>query len=441
MIRRSHYLDKIKPWMGKPVVKAITGLRFQYIAQIIKKIQIWGLKGVVDFFLGKISNYILAHRFEKMLKKHPYINPERGITIIGTFRETFSLSKTMRDFIFSLKEAGISYQTYDLSTKDRSCSKELVDVLTPKKDFNIGKYSHIVDMFNSPLPKVLLPYVSRIVFWEFDSGLIESFPRLSDVKNIIAMSDYNYEYFQKAFSADIKVSKILYPLRIEKCALEDRTETRKRYGMSDDDFVVFFNFAYGSSFHRKNPDGAMKAFAKALADKPDAKLVYKTNNKNEFPHRHSELLGLAKELGISERFITIDDYMGQRDIFSITNACDVYLSLHRGEGFGLGVAEAMSLGKTVIVTDYSSTTEFCKKETAIPIPCKYVTVKKGTFDHPCYYHVTGYVDPDIDSAAEAVKRCYEDREFCKQIGENAQKFIQEHFSLDNFRKSVNNFLD
>ena len=136
----------------------------------------------------------------------------------------------------------------------------------------------------------------------------------------------------------------------------------------------------------------------------------------------------------------IDDYIPQHDIYGLTNACDVYLSLHRGEGFGLGIVEAMSLGKAVVATDYSSTTEFCHPHTSIPVPYTIVQVPDGMHDHPCYHAVKEWAEPDINAAAEALRKLHEDATFRKTIGTEAKYFVENYFSRENFKKSIEGFL-
>ena len=136
----------------------------------------------------------------------------------------------------------------------------------------------------------------------------------------------------------------------------------------------------------------------------------------------------------------IDNYIPQHDIYGLTEACDVYLSLHRGEGFGLGIAEAMSLAKPVVVTDYSSTTEFCNISNSIPVPCTIVKVPDDMHDHPCYHAVKEWAEPNIDAAAKSLVKLYESQDLRRSIGAAAQTFMRDHFSLANFKRSIEEFL-
>lgn len=408
----------------------------------VHKIRSLGVKNFLFWLLSKKKENDLRRELAHAYRQDVSICPERGITLFGGFNRKTSLGKVARDLALALSRAGIPYQTFDIDGSNDISFSEVRGFLTPRADFCINRYSHIIDVFDSPVPAHLLPRHSRIAFWEFDSGVACTFPKLQAVKSLIAMSDFNFTCFQKEFAPVIKVSKLLYPFRFLASPSSDEILAfRERMGLSQNDFIVFFNFDYGSSYFRKNPDGAMRAFAQAFRDTPRAKLVFKTHNRNGAPQRAEALLKLAQESGIADRFITIDAYLPERDVLLLTACCDVYLSLHRGEGFGLGIAEAMSIGKAVVVSDCSAPTEFCTPNTAMLVPCRQREIPRGIIDHSVYYVVKQCPEPDYTVAATALKKCYCDPEFRQNLGIRAQAFIADHFSTENFRCSVLDFLD
>lgn len=147
-------------------------------------------------------------------------------------------------------------------------------------------------------------------------------------------------------------------------------------------------------------------------------------------------------LGVEDRVARTNEYLSQRELYSLTNACDVYISLHRAEGFGLGIAEAMSMGKPVIVTNWSANTEFCKPDNSILVPFHFIRPTGGTkFDSLNNGAVSRWAEPDVDAAAAALRRLYHDRDECRRLGERAKKFMREYFSQESFKKSVDDFLD
>ena len=283
-------------------------------------------------------------------------------------------------------------------------------------------------------------HVYCIEFWEFEDGFVQYCPEVLRAQNVLALSNFNREVFRKALPSSIPVKKILYPFQFLHGELMPRDRIREKYHIDVDDFIVFFNFDFASSYFRKNPEGILKAFAMALGDKTNAKVVFKTMRANKCKAMSDRLHALANSLGLSSKLITIDDFIPQEDLVNLTNACDVYMSLHRGEGFGLGIAEAMSLGKAVIVTDYSSTTEFCNSGNSIPIPYKMVAVPPDQVDVDAYHHVTLWAEPDISFAANALKELYRNPTLRTQLGNQAMAFINEYFSTTNFKKSIELFL-
>ena len=372
---------------------------------------------------------------------HPNTVPQNGITIVAHLTGAWSFGKVMRDLAFSLKEAGIPFQTFNIGMRKDIPAEDVDPILTPRCKFRIKKYNHVIDIVSSPVPDNI-PGVKRstVFFWEFDTGFLESWPTAQTCQSAIAFSDFNHHVFRKALPSACDVHKILYPFRFNISRVEKTDVIRDRYGIPQDAFAVFFNFSYSSGIGRKNPEGVIRAFAKAFKNDSQARLVFKTMAASQSKEKVERLKRLAESEGVLDRIISIDRYVPQNDIYGITAACDVYISLHRGEGFGLGVAEAMSLGKPVVVTDYSSTTEFCNKENSCLIPYRMVKPTPDQLDCDTFRHVFVWPEPDIDVAADMLTRLRKDANFRETLGRNAQSYMSDHFSLERFRKSILEFI-
>ena len=402
------------------------------------KLKIWGIRGAIDYMVRRYRDGRINRMFWNNARSYPCADPERGVTVVGPISDKGSLSKVLRDFCFSLKDVGIPFQTFDLGSNSVP-GEDVVPILTKREDFRIAKYTHLVEMISSPVPDGIVKNRGRIVFWEFESGLEQGYPVLFErTGDIIGMSDFNYNYYRRAFQGRRNVRKILYPLRIEATPELSPPAARRRFQIPQGDFVVFYNFSYKSGIDRKNPEGAIRAFAGAFSGKSDTRMVLKTVAAKEYPDRVKHLRNLVKSLGVEERVVFFDDYLTQRDVLNLTNACDVYLSLHRAEGFGLGIAEAMSLGKPVVVTDYSSTTEFCNAGNSIPIGYRLVKMQKT--ENSLYNAAENWAEPNVDEAADALVDLYGDRDKRIRIGAVARESIFNQYSISNFRKSVLEYL-
>ena len=401
---------------------------------LAKKFFVWGMPGVRDYMSRKWHWWRLARELRRLSQLDKDVVPVIGITIIGDFFQGASNSKTNRDFAYALKDAGIPFQTFSTDRTMVVPESDFADILTPRSEFRLHKYTHVVEMFRSPLPRELAKNRARIAFWEGEHGILDVWPFLDGNDPVIGMSDFNVEYFKREFKAP--VYKILYPLRKIDVELPPRGEIRDRFGIARNDFMVLFTFDFGS-YRRKNPLAAIRAFARAFHDAKGVRLVFKTMGAKNHVAELSEVKREATSLGIADRFMVITEYLSHADLYGLTNACDVYISLHRGEGFGIGMAEAMLMGRPVIATGWSANTEFCKDGCAFPIAYRLVPVRPNEY----FASMKEWAEADVDEAAAVLRRCHAAPALCREVGVRGKAFVQEHFSNVNFKRSVEAFLD
>ena len=105
---------------------------------------------------------------------------------------------------------------------------------------------------------------------------------------------------------------------------------------------------------------------------------------------------------------------------ALYSEADVLISLHRSEGFGLTLAEAMLRGLPVIATNWSGNVDFLTGDTGIPVPYRLVPAQdpQGTYQHPDLR----WADADIDAAAAALRRLRADPALRRTLGEAAAAF-------------------
>src|SRR5262249_39584335 len=135
---------------------------------------------------------------------------------------------------------------------------------------------------------------------------------------------------------------------------------RAALGLTDD-FTFLFCFDFGSGFERKNPLGVVEAFRRAFAPEEGPRLVIKSVRCSAAPIAWARLQAAAAD----RSDITVrDGYEPAVRQQALMAACDCYVSLHRAEGYGLTMAEAMAAGRPVIGTEYSGNLEFMTPDTA-----------------------------------------------------------------------------
>lgn len=183
--------------------------------------------------------------------------------------------------------------------------------------------------------------------------------------------------------------------------------TRLQFGLPTQRFLFFYAFDVLSYPARKNPAAAIAAFRIAFApgDK-SVGLVIKLLNGG---HHEADTDGLRAAVAADGRIVLIDRDLARSEMTDLTAACDCVLSLHRSEGFGLLIAEAMLLHRPVIATDYGASVELLTPSTGFPVGCRMIAVRPGE-----YPHAEGQVwaDPDIAHAAWQMRLVRADPELC-----------------------------
>jgi glycosyltransferase involved in cell wall biosynthesis len=118
--------------------------------------------------------------------------------------------------------------------------------------------------------------------------------------------------------------------------------------------------------------------------------------------------------------------MDDREIKELVRLCDCFLSLHRSEGFGRGLAEAMYFGKPVIATGYSGNLDFMNQANACLVDCTLIPV--GADEYPCGAGQR-WAEPDVDQAAWHLRRLVMDPAYAVEIGQRAAHYIQTYHSF------------
>ena len=202
---------------------------------------------------------------------------------------------------------------------------------------------------------------------------------------------------------------------------------RKYFGISESSFVFLFFFDLTSYIERKNPLSVVRAFEKLYDQNKshDTQLVIKLNGSASRMDDFLRFISIVEECRVRDRVIIIDETLTNNEIKNLIRCCDCFVSLHRSEGFGRGMAEAMYLGNPVIATGYSGNMDFMNNENSCLVDFKLVPVLDGQ-----YPHGKGQVwaDPDIDHAAWYMNKVLVDRDYGRRLGGIGSRHIRQFFS-------------
>jgi glycosyltransferase involved in cell wall biosynthesis len=191
---------------------------------------------------------------------------------------------------------------------------------------------------------------------------------------------------------------------------------RRYFGIPESSYAFLFFFDFRSYAQRKNPEAVIESFVRLLELAPDAAatLVIKLNGVEQFPRQADALRG--RLLSLRDRVVLIDQTITDNEIKNLVRCCDCFVSLHRSEGFGRGLSEAMFLGKPVIATGYSGNLGFMDKDNSLLVDYKMIDLVEGDYPHWEGQH---WADADTSQAADYMAMLVRNPALGYQIGRRA----------------------
>lgn len=359
-----------------------------------------------------------------------FFSDEKGINIAGYLTGELGLGQSARLIYESAKKT--KFPTHPLvSNRSRSRQFESFSSSELNKIFGV-----IVAVINADHFKLWIDDIGKnrlkkstiIGVWAWET---EDFPRnmhsaFELVDEIWAVSNFVKSALEKHTQKPIFVfpTPISNPERIEKL-------DRSKISLNTLEDYNLFIFDYLSVFNRKNPLGAIEAHTKAFPNGDGPTLVIKTINSDKDPVNRERLrFAIEKRKDI----VLIENYLSREQMTALINECSTYISLHRSEGYGLTIAEAMILGRPVIATGYSGNLDFMSQQNSFLVP--YELIKVGDFSPP-YLSESKWADPDLNTAAEYMRYLFENKDLAQEVGRRAKLELQEKFSVTN----AANFID
>ncbi len=376
-----------------------------------------------------------SYKFERVTEFDK--NLKTGINFVGYLKARSGLGQGSRLLCKSLVNS--KYQLAAIDTKYGETKSyeetEFDNILTTEFPYNINLF-HIQPHtnFEVALSQIGIDNLKsryNIGYWVYE---IEDIPKkwydsFKYVNEIWTPS----EFVTKAFKKVSPVPVYTMPYGIE--TKKDESLNREHFGIPEDKFVFLCLYDPKSSVERKNPQAVIRAFKKAFQNNNEnVFLVIKMNKGTE-----ENINELRDELEGMNNYKIMTDTFPQEELYSLISLCDVYVSLHRSEGFGLVMAEAMSLGTVCIATNYSANLDFMNKDNSLLVDYKMVPV--GLKKHYLYSEKDLWADANVEQASEYMIKLYKDKELYNRLKENAQKYISEEFSIKRSTEKIEKRID
>ena len=337
---------------------------------------------------------------------------DAGVNIAGFVRAELGTGEGARLTVAAVKAAGIPYSVMAYGgTSSRQ--------LHPFDDFGTRGLTYSVNLIHmnaDRLPAFAETYWRDLLKGRYTVGIwaweVESFPAAMAaaehyIDEIWAVSEFAAAAIAK------KVSKPVFTFPHPVIPPTPPPISRAELGLPDG-FVFLFCFDFFSVMERKNPRGLIDAFSRAFSPNEGPLLVIKTINGTDAIDQLEKLRITAAD---RPDIRIVDGYLSQSRTHALIDACDAYVSLHRGEGFGLTMAEAMALGKPVIATGYSGNLDFMNEHNSYLVPFELTMIPRGCGQYP-----TGarWAAPDLDEAARLMRHVYEHPDDAQRVGQRAR---------------------
>jgi len=384
-----------------------------------------------------ISLIINSKRFDAITKDH-----RLRVAYFGPWNYDNGLGGASRELIGALRKTGYHLNIYPI-----------------KKPFHIHRLIcpavEILDYYGRPdiaivhlnpdswhlltdeQKEIIASAKQRIGYWVWETDTLPPAWRhnLYSVDRIWAPSSYCAEIFAAAVGVPVDV--VPHPVSVPRNIPTDRNSILRRFQVNADQRVILFIFDGASYLIRKNPEALVRAFAVTKLAARGWLLVLKVKHLHDRPESSKSLIKLV---GVTPGVRIIEGTLDSDEINNLLAAADIYASPHCSEGFGLTVAEAMSLGKPVVATDFSGTRDFLNASCGYPVSAKPVTL---TENHGHYLKGHGWAQIDELELATTLSRAAAEvlNGAAQEIGLKARANISNFLSYDSvasaIKKSIN----
>jgi glycosyltransferase involved in cell wall biosynthesis len=402
----------LPPVTSQAARKALpAGLRYKAIHFI--RLHLAG--GIRDLVLALKSRVNGMRRYLKPLERRS------GVLFIGYVEGDLGLGQAFRSNLAAAAHAGVSFAVYPFRV---GIETRMIEPFMPERYDTAHAFGiNVIAVAPDQTPVVFATVDPRLMsrsynilctFWEL--------PRAPEAWRLM-LKGFRELWVPNAFVAS--AFKEIFPGKITVIppAILDYGgpfADRETYGMDPGRVYLLFSFDYFSSPHRKNPMAVLLAFQTAFGDRDDnVGLVIKSIGAvDHFPEIKSVFAESAKR---DPRIILIDRSLKRHEMLGLIRASDAYISLHRSEGFGMGMAEAMSFERVVIGTNFSGNTCFLTAETGFPVPYTLRTVGHGE-----YASAAGQVwaEPDVKAAADIMRLVIERPDLAAKCARAAKVMVK-----------------
>ena len=403
------------------------------------------LKNIITLFIPKsILRYIKKNAIHKVVtqelkNREPYepgIYPD-GLNIIGHLSADTGLGQAVRLYARAMKNSDIPVTLFNfkVGTTSAHTDDEFISDFSNKLLYNVN-FIHVnpaqLDLLVLTMKRDLWNRRYNIGYWVWE---LEDFPDewvvfFDLVDEIWTPSNFSSQSIRK------KTDKIVrtVPHGMNLTASTEYEYSKDFFGIRENAFAFLAMFDSNSSMERKNPMAAIKAFQKTFEPNDQSvQLIVKISNAAK-----DHLEYIEQIIADYENINILDRNLKRNEVNELLMHIDVFVSLHRSEGFGLVIAESMCLDKPVIATNWSGNTDFMNEENSCLVD--YTMIEVDDFIMLDKSKSPKWADANIDTASAYMRRLFEDNDYYEKISREAKHYVTEHLSQNRICEIISGIL-
>lgn len=352
-----------------------------------------------------------------------------GVAVYGLFTSEIGIGQAARGVAHALSTTTVPFSCHNVRHPD--AGNNLSYPCEPDWQSNYRHRLFIMNPIELMNLKTEQPFEAhRVGFWHWELPVFPAIwaPAFDIVEEIWAPS----RFVASAIACATKKPVTVVPHAVVGSQIEQRA-ARDMLRLPHDAFIFLFTFDARSYAERKNPAAVIRAYLDAFprSGTEQTLLVLKCHGPEQAIRR------AVRDAHGDPRIVVIHEVFSLKEMATLTAAADAFVSLHRSEGFGLNIAEAMATGRLAIATNFSGNTDFMTADNSLLIPYQMRAV-----DPSEYIYGTGqwWAEPEHDAAVEALRTAFSDESLVKQLSERARRDMREQFSPETVGKRLKDAL-
>ncbi|HEY2753096.1 glycosyltransferase family 4 protein [Phenylobacterium sp.] len=351
------------------------------------------------------------------------------VTVVGYPFQPTGMAEHARSTFRAFQSAGVTPRLLDVADENRGVDPDLERVFGRHLVATLGEGVNLFGVNGDEAARV----IDRLGEEAFARGYNIAYPAWELARY---PSDWakTLDRFDEIWAPSVFVQRALQaavtrPVRCMPLPVDLKLSSflgRRHFGIPEEAFVAVFFFDFASFADRKNPGAVLEAFDRLAARRPDADIhcVIKSRGGRDTDAAKDALEERLAEYGPRAQAFYGD--MSDNEIKNLVRVSDVFVSLHRSEGFGRGMAEAMFLGRPAVATGYSGNLDFMVPGTGLLVDFELVPVAPGAYPHG---EGQVWAEASAEHASRLLEQLLDDRAEARAMGARAKAFMHEHYSL------------